>query len=141
MKREDFLRSLPPELAAKMQIDEQDENLRHTTEAFTNALVNVQEAMLTIGTIAWEEAATSAEKEDAVRATAVVMTFSQQVSAVLTLVLPPKVRQPILGAILGGMSKEVMRYDGWLRQNLPAAAKTRADHLAAEREQSAGGES
>ncbi len=62
-----------------------------------------------------------------------VLTFLQQIRAVLTIVLPPQVRQPIIAAIVKGMSKECMQYDALLREKLPEAAKNRADFIAASR--------
>ncbi len=133
MKKNDILSSLPPDLRARMELAEKDELLIRATEIFTACMDNVQDALMMLATVSWEEAATAEEKEDAVRASAVVMTMMQQVRAVLMIAIPPQIRRTLLTALVNGMSKECSRYDAWLRQILPEAAKTRAAHIAAER--------
>ncbi len=133
MKKNDFLKALPIDLANKIQIAEADDAYKVSAERFDSMLASATDALLTLATISWEEAATSEEKEDAIRASTIVLTLLQQVTAVLGHVVPPGPRKIVYDIMVKGVSSELRRYDGVLRQNLPAGAKTRADYIAAQR--------
>lgn len=129
-RKEEFLKTLPPELAAKMRIDEADAKNVAALKVFGDMIEVAGDTALHLAVIAYCEAKSDEEREEVIRAVVVTTVTLHTMRVVFEHAVPPKPRTGIIEVFVKAANGEMQRYDRIMREALPEGAKKRIEHLA-----------
>lgn len=130
---EDFLRTLPPDIAARVRAGNEDPRNQQALKILENMLNTACDAALHMAVIAYSEAKNDEERETVIRAAVVSTVTLHTVRIVFEHAVPPQPRTTMIDIFVQSANSELERYDTLLRPAIIEGVKKREEILAAKK--------
>lgn len=125
------MKTLPPEIAAKIRAGQEDPRNQKALEMLTQMINTACDAALHMAVIAYSEAKNEEERETVIRAAVVSTVTMHTVRIVFEHAVPPQPRTTMIDIFVQSANSELQRYDALLRPAIVEGVKKREEILAA----------